>query len=208
MTGSVVVVQGADLVRFLSRQEVQSALPVELQAEIGFGLHTSEVPADDLVLLAGSAIDQDTVWQQDAEPDIAERRRDAAKVAPADAANLGASAPREVLAWQQDWESAARAAVDVYEHLTDLNLRPYRALWAYLGSAWSTLAAARGEPGAAERAAQLLRTAHQAAAGTTWLREVQPLPSADPAHDPIDDDAVTTIQTSLSPTHRTTSKLS
>jgi len=106
-------VTGHELMRFLSCQEVLHAMPVELQAEIGFGLHTSEVPADELVQLAGSAIDQDEVWQEDAEPDIAERRRDAIKTAPADAGNLGASAPLEVRAWQsawrQDWASAAHA---------------------------------------------------------------------------------------------------
>jgi len=191
---AVVVVDGADLLRFLCREDVRTAMPAELQAEIAFGLYNSEVPAGDLVQLAESAFRQDALWQQDAEPDITERRRDARRTPLPDAEQLAATAVREVrtwqAAWRQDWEAAARGAVDVLEHLTASDLRPYRSLWAYLGSAWSALAAKDGETGAADRAARLLRTAHQAASGTTWLREVQPLPSADPASDPIDDDAV------------------
>jgi hypothetical protein len=61
---------------------------------------------------------------------------------------------------------------------------------AYLGSAWSELSAQDGTPGAADRTASLLRTAHQAAYGTTWLREIRPLPPADPAADPGDAGAV------------------
>ncbi|MGH3712034.1 MAG: DEAD/DEAH box helicase [Micromonosporaceae bacterium] len=198
---AVIVVQGSDLLRFLSRLDVRNAMPAELQAEIGFGLHTSRVPADDLVLLAGSAMDQDEVWQEDAEPDIAERRRDAVKAPPVDAANLGESAPREVrawqAAWQQIWDLAGMTAADVLEHLTGSDLRPYRALWAYLGSAWFALAADQAVPGAAERSAELLRIAHQAAVGMPWLREVQPLPVADSASNPIDDDAVKAVLMAL-----------
>jgi hypothetical protein len=46
------------------------------------------------------------------------------------------------LAWQQDWEAAAQAAVEVLGHLTASELRPYRALWAYLGNASAAAASA------------------------------------------------------------------
>jgi hypothetical protein len=191
---AVVVIQGEDLLRFLSRAEVRSSLPVELQAEVSFGLLQSQMPADDLVLLAQSTLEQDEVWQEDAEPALAQSRRDAVRTPPASIGELAASAVREVrawsLAWQQDWEGASRAAVDVLEHLTSPSLRPYRALWAYLGSAWSSLAFADGEAAAEDRAAHLLKTAHKAATGTTWLKEVQPLPSATLDSDPVDEDGV------------------
>jgi hypothetical protein len=107
---------------------------------------------------------------------------------------LAASAVREVqacnLAWQQDWESAARAAVDVFEHLTAPDLRPDRALWAYLGSAWSSQASTDGTSAAALQSAELLRKAHAAAIGTTWLKEVQPLPNAALDSEPADEEAV------------------
>jgi hypothetical protein len=178
---AVVIVDGDRLLRYLSREDVRAAMPADLQAEISFGLDNASVPAADLLQLVRSAFDQDAVWREDAEPDIADRRRDARKIPAPDAAELAASAPAEVraweAAWQQDWDAAARDAVDVLEHLTSPDLRPYRGLWAYLASAWSSLAAEAGEPGAAERAATLLRKAHEAAYGTTWLREVQPLPA-------------------------------
>jgi len=93
-------------------------------------------------------------------------------------------------AWQQDWESAARTAVEVFENLKAPGLRPYRALWAYLGSAWSALASPDDASPAALRSADLLRKAHGAAVGTTWLKEVQPLPSATYDSDPVDEEGV------------------
>lgn len=192
---SVVVVEGQDLLRFLSRREVIDALPVELQAEVEFGMAISgESSADDLVLLAESALTQDEVWQEDAEPDLAKRRREAVRSAPPNVEQLAASALREVkawrLAWQLDWDNAARAAVDVVEHLRAAELRPYRALWLYLGSAWSSLAADAGVANASERASSLLTRAHKEAAGTTWLKEVQQVPTAAPELEPMDDDAL------------------
>lgn len=191
---AVVVVEGDRLLRFLSREDICAAMPAELQAEIAFGLENSMVPAGDLAQLTDSALRQDSLWREDAEPDLAERRRDARKTPPADAGQLADSARLEVrawrAAWEQDWEEAARGAVDVYEHLTASDLRPYRSLWAYLGSVWSELSATEGTAGAADRAASLLRTAHQAAFGTTWLREIRPLPPADTAADPSDEGAV------------------
>ena len=191
---AVVVVTGEDLLRFLSRSEVRRSLPVELQAEITFGLEQSQAPANELLLLTESALAQDAVWQEDAEPELAKLRREAARTPQPSVAELSEIATREVrawtLAWQQDWEAAARAAVDVLEHLMSPELRPYRALWAYLGSAWSGLAAADGNAAATEQSAELLRKAHKAATGTTWLKEVQPLPSEALDSDPVDEEGV------------------
>ncbi|ROP42786.1 DEAD/DEAH box helicase [Pseudokineococcus lusitanus] len=195
---AVVVITGEDLLRYLSRVEVRSTLPVELQAEVAFGLRASQVPSDELVLLAESALLQDEVWQEDAEPDLARRRREAERKPSPHVDQLAASATREVrawtFAWERDWEAAARTAVEIMEKLTAAPLRPYRALWAYLGSAWSSLATVEGDSAAIERAEHLLRLAHKAAVGTTWLKEVQPLPSAAPDSEPVDEEAVGRIQ--------------
>lgn len=194
---AVVVVTGEDILRFLSRAEVRKSLPVELQAEITFGLEQSQAPADDLLYLAESALNQDEIWQEDAEPELAKLRREATRAPQPNVAELAASAVREVrawtYAWQQDWESAARTAVEVFENLTAAGLRPYRALWAYLGSAWSAQASTDDASPAALRSADLLRKAHSAAVGTTWLKEVQPLPSATYDSDPIDEEGVERI---------------
>ncbi|WP_158641434.1 DEAD/DEAH box helicase [Amycolatopsis eburnea] len=194
---AVVVVTGADILRFLSRREIRESLPAELQAEITFGLDQSQVPADDLILLAESALEQDRIWQEDAEPELAKLRREATRVAAPHAAQLAASTVREVrawtYAWQQDWESAARTAGEVFENLTASTLRPYRALWAYLASAWSDLASTGDTSPAALRSADFLRKAYAAAVGTTWLKEVHRLPSATYDSDPADEAGVTAV---------------
>ncbi|WP_417219625.1 DEAD/DEAH box helicase family protein [Arthrobacter sp.] len=196
---AVVVVIGEDILRFLSRTEVRKSLPVELQAEITFGLEQSQVGADDLVYLAESALHQDEIWQQDAEPELVKLRRAAKRESQPHAAELSASTAREVKAWthawQQEWDAAASAAVEVFEHLTSPGVRPYRALWAYFGSAWSALASADPSSAASERSFRLLREAHRDATGTSWLKEIQPLPSA--AHDiePVDQEGVDGVLT-------------
>jgi hypothetical protein len=58
------------------------------------------VTAADLIQLTDSAIRQDVLWRDDAEPDLAERRRDARKTAPPEAGQLAASAAREVRTWR------------------------------------------------------------------------------------------------------------
>ncbi|WP_157748353.1 DEAD/DEAH box helicase [Micromonospora echinaurantiaca] len=191
---AVVVVTGEDILRFLSRAEVRKSLPVELQAEITFGLEQSQAAADDLLYLAESALNQDEIWREDAEPELAKLRREATRAPQPNVKELGESAVREVrawtYAWQQDWEPAARTAVEVFENLRAPGLRPYRALWAYLGSAWSALASTNDTSPAALRSADLLRKAHGASVGTTWLKEVQPLPSATYDSDPTDEESV------------------
>ncbi len=194
---AVVVVIGEDILRFLSRAEVRKSLPAELQAEITFGLDQSQAPADDLLYLAESALGQDDIWQEDAEPELAKLRREATRAPQPNVAELAGSAMREIqawtFAWQQDWNSAARTAIEVFEGLTTPGLRPYRALWAYLASAWSALASPSVTSVEALRSADLLRKAHSAAVGTTWLKEVQKLPSATYDSDPVDEEGVSRV---------------
>ncbi|MEV7465469.1 DEAD/DEAH box helicase [Streptomyces kronopolitis] len=172
---ALVIALGRDLQRFLSRTDVRAGMPPELQAEIAFGRENSEVPARDLVALAHSALDRDHIWQEDAEPYITELRNEATKELPPYAGKLAGSVRREIAAWQaawqQDFDRASREAVEVLNQLTGQELRPYQALWAYLGSAWASLAV--DAPAAAERADQLMRRARQAANRTTWLREIE-----------------------------------
>lgn len=187
---AVVVVHDERLLRFLERAEVQESLPVELQAEVVFGLQQSTgLPGGDLVQLARSALARDERWN-DAEAYLAELRQEVSRAALPDADALTSSAPREVNAWQaaweEDWERAAAAAVNVMDRLPGPALRGYRSLWAYLGSAWSTLAAAAGTVGAADRAARLLELARQAGQGITWLREVGSQPATPRAEDVAD----------------------
>lgn len=209
---SVVVVIGEDLLRFLSRSEVRRSLPAELQAELTFGFEQSEASADELAELTRSALEQDEVWQEDAEPELARLRREAARTPQPNAAELAGSARREVKAWghawKLEWESAAIAAVDVLEHLTAPSTRPYRALWAYLASAWFSQASTHDTSPAAQRSAELLRQAQAAAAGTTWLKEVESATSATYGNDQADDDAVESVLRLLSGRYASATKFS
>lgn len=192
---ALVIVTGRELQRFLSRLDVREGLPPELQAEIAFGRDNSEVPPSDLVALARSALDRDQMWQQEAEPDIVERRSECAKQAPEYVGKLAESAEHEVKAWQaawhEDWDTASRSAVQVLDLLTGEELRPYQAMWAYLGSVWARMAV--DAPGATARAEQLLERARKAALGTTWLREIEGHAVAAPELDALDTEAVAAV---------------
>lgn len=194
---SVVVIIGEDLLRFLSRAEVRRSLPAELQAELTFGFEQSEASADEIVELARSALHQDEIWQEDAEPELARLRREATRAPQPNAAELAASARLEVKAWMHawklEWESAAIAAIEVLQNLTAPSTRPYRGLWAYLASAWFSLASPHDGSPLALRSAELLRQAQGAATGTTWLKEVEAASGATFGNDQADDDAVEAI---------------
>jgi hypothetical protein len=203
---SVVIALGDDLTRFLQRAEVREALRPEAQAEIAFGIVNSEVTEDALVAAIRSCLDQDDDWQQEAEPYIADLRRQTQRRLPAGTAALAACARDEVkawnLAWRGDRRAASRTALEVAQQLTDRVLAPYRALWLYLASAWLQAEADETNDAALARASgELLRRAHAASKGTTWLRELAPLPAAELDLDPIDAIAVATV--AEHPTRRT-----
>jgi hypothetical protein len=194
---AVVVVYGQELLRYFSDRDNTGSMPIELQAEIEFGLRASLLSYTNNVALTASALAQDQDWRDHGEPALAEGRRISERVQLPIAAELRDSAPREVdawnAAWRADWEAAGRAAVRVLEGLTSSASRPYRALWAYLASAWFARAAESGDAAAAARAADLLKIAHKAAAGTTWLREVEPLPAGAAVVEPADEGAIDLI---------------
>ncbi|MFJ7280540.1 hypothetical protein [Kitasatospora sp. NPDC098663] len=124
---------------------------------------------------------------------------------------LAASAEHEVMAWQaawlEDWDTASRGAVQVLDLLPGDELRPYQAMWAYLGSVWARLAT--GAPGAAARAEQLLERARKAAIGTTWLRELEGHAEAEPELSTVDTEAVAAVAEAYrsSPKLKTAAKL-
>ena len=192
---AVVVVQGEDLLRYLSDPDNTRSMPVELQAEIEFGLLASAGSYSNVVALTRSALAQDEDWRTHGEPALADGRARATRTPQSLAAELAASAPREVAAWRAawlgDWEAAGRAAVEVLEGITAPKARAYRALWAYFASAWFGRSAAAGNAAAAQRSAELLTTAHRAATGMVWLREIQPLPADVVIPEPSDASAAT-----------------
>lgn len=198
---SVVVVLGDDLTRFLQRTEVRAALRPEAQAEIAFGITNSEVAESELAAAIKSCLRQDDDWQTQAEPYIGELRREMDRTLPSGTAALAATARQEVrawnLAWRGDLQGASRTALEVAQQLTDGPLTPYRALWLYFAAAWLHAEADTTGDAAVGRAGdELLRKAHAAARGTTWLRELSTLPEGQVETDPVDDIAVESISRS------------
>ncbi len=195
---SAVIVLGDDLTRFLQRTEVRSALRPETQAEIAFGIYNSD-NLDHLRASVSSFLDQDDDWQDDAEPAIAELRRESTRSMPPGTEALAAAAPAEVKAWGQLWRgehlAASETAVEVARRLADESvLSPYRALWLYFAASWQDAAAeATGDQALAAGARELHRRAHATARGTTWLREVEPLPAGELVLDPVDELAVAAV---------------
>lgn len=174
---SVVVVEDEALVRFLSRDENIEAMPSELQAELQFGLNTSEgVTGSQLISLTKSALAQDARWTGDAETQIIDWREESALPSSPDLDALAASAPKEVRAWRQawagDWAAAGQLAMEVHGQLNGTELTPYRSLWAYFAHSWLSRAAEDGAP-TREKAHEYLNLAHKASFGTTWLKELQ-----------------------------------
>lgn len=194
---AVVVVEGEDLVHYLSRKENVSSLPVELQAEISFGMTTSDVSREHLLQLVDSALSQNELWQTQAEPEIADLRASAQKSESSAIVNLGENAGREVRAWRaawaQDWQEAGRLAVDVYEHLTDSGLKSYRALWAYLAYSWISLSKPDASSETLRKATEMLSQANRATYGTTWLKELQTYASDSLHLDRVDESAIDAI---------------
>ncbi|MGJ8721566.1 MAG: DEAD/DEAH box helicase [Salinibacterium amurskyense] len=194
---AVVVVEGEALLRYLSNPDNTMSMPVELQAEIEFGIAASIGSYSNVVALTRSALAQDEDWREHGETALAEGRARALRAPQPMAGDLAGSAPREVEAWQLawlgDWEGAARSAVMVHEALTAPKARPYRALWAYFASAWFDRAAMAGNVSAASRAADLLVIAQRAAPGSVWLREIQAAASSSFDYEPYDTSALGSI---------------
>ncbi|WP_326961811.1 MULTISPECIES: DEAD/DEAH box helicase [unclassified Arthrobacter] len=194
---SVVVVQDESLVRFLSRDENIEAMPREMQAEIRFGLNTSEnVTEPQLVALTRSALKQDKKWTAQAEPQIIDWREDSEVKPYAESSELAASAAKEVRAWREawteQWAAAGQLAMEVHSELNGNELTPYRSLWAYLAHSWLALAAEDGAP-TSKKSQEYLDLAHNSSFGTTWLKEIQRVKSSTPTLEEWDKQAVAAI---------------
>lgn len=194
---SVVIVEDEALVRFLSRNENIESMPRELQAEIRFGLHTSEnVTEAQLFALAQSGLKQNSAWTKQAEPEIISWREDSEVKPFTESQALASTARKEVQAWHdawaEHWESAGQLAMEIHSGLNGTELSPYRSLWAYLAHSWLTLAAAEGAA-THGKAQEYLDLAHKSSFGTTWLKELQRTKTTLPSLDDQDKQAVKTV---------------
>lgn len=194
---SVVVITGQELTSFLSKEDNITPLPVEIQAEIRFGRRASHHPARDLPGLVASALAQDDLWQEEAEPGIVSTRSECTVVRPAADAVLETCAPHEVkawaAAWRRDWKEAARFAIEACTVLDQGRLRAYQALWSFLAAEFITMSGL--VPGSSEdlKRKELLRNAHALTARATWLREIAPEGGGEFSPTPLDMEAANNV---------------
>lgn len=195
---SAVVILGDDLTRFLLKDEVRAALRAEAQAEISFGIENSEVPETELWTALRSFLAQDDTWQTEAEPILADMRRESSRRLPSGTDVLAATASKEVKAWAHVWDGNYRAAgqdaVEIAQHLASTDLTPYRAFWLYLAASWQQAAAEADLDDALARSArELLRKAQAAARGMAWLRVAAPTTADEVDLEPVDTRAIDAV---------------
>ncbi|MEU6645886.1 DEAD/DEAH box helicase [Saccharomonospora sp. NPDC046836] len=181
---AVVVVRGADITRYFSRRENQTALEPELQAEVQFGWDNSKgQDAGDILDNVRIFLDHDVEWREGGEPHLAEFREEAEKVEVPGAAALGESAQLEVEAWElafgEDWTAASQKLEEAARVVGKggAATRGYRGLLLYLAGVWLHLGAESEAHRAHSR--QLVRDAAKASIRGTWLKEMKEMPGAE-----------------------------
>lgn len=181
---AVVVVVGSDITRYFSREDNQTALEPELQAEVQFGWNNSKgSDPEDILDNVRVFLDHGAEWKQSGEPLVAEYREEARKTEAPGAAALGESATHEVEAWmlayREDWVAASQKLEDAARTVGRGGdaTRGYRALLLYLAGIWLHLGA-RGEAHRAH-SRELIRRASQASVRGTWIKEMKEPPGAE-----------------------------
>ena len=187
---AIVLVRGGDLTRYLASPVVRQALDLDFQAEVAFGLENSrEFTHEDVLENVRIFLEQGDDWRTNAEPHIAEARRNAKRIEPIGSVQLAKSAPYEVeaghCAFRGDFVGAREAAQKAAIALSgEEDVRSYRALWLYLAAVWSFSAS---DASAAKTAVGLLQQAHKAALGKTWLRETEAGAESAAVEEDVDD---------------------
>ena len=202
---AVVVIRGADLMKYLLLPDTQKVLDTEVQAEIEFGRDNSMLTCVEVVENVESFLQRDKVWFEDAEPDIIERRQAAVRVQAPGAQVLSLAAASEVdacsEAWAGRWQEASTKLELAAKQIGQGGdkTRGYRAVLLYLSGAWARNAAAIGDDHALDaRAAELVRQAENAARPAQWVKLMAPILAESPlAAEPEDEIAARAIVSML-----------
>ncbi len=177
---AAVLIRGQGLTDFCSRDDEIFAMPPQLQAELQFGLKNSEKPDRDPLQMLAEFWEQGDAWGE-AEEHLKGETNKKHQQEPNGSTALGAATKAEVLCWQALWRGDLKRALLHANDVTDAldggeELRPYRALWFYLGASWAHQLASTGDRAAARTAATLMREAEGCARSLSWA----PLPIQTP----------------------------
>jgi hypothetical protein len=185
---AAVILRGPDLLDFVARDEEIMALRPELQAEIEFGLDNSEETDPDFLGLLASLLDRDKEWIA-ADNYLRRRAAEHERHLPPGTDALLKSAMLEVQCWQALWRGDGAKTVALAQQVVDAlsggeEMRPYRALWLYLGASWARALGEAGDQIQLELAERLQHEAENAAARLPWMpRHPRRPPSTTPSGD-------------------------
>lgn len=184
---AVVLVLGSDLSRYLTRPEVTAALDSELQAELRFGRENSQHGTrSDVLSNIQAFLHQDTEdeWRTQAEPTLADYRREMLQKMPAGTSALSSCVENEIQAWEAAavarWSDAAHHAHEVARLAGSggLATKGYRAFWTYLEAVWSDQAADQNGDTIGRATAQSLVQESEKIMGLgSWIRQMAPFPT-------------------------------
>jgi DEAD/DEAH box helicase len=171
---AVVLLLGHDFTSFCARADVRASMHPELQAEMSFGLDNSFTSSGGMRQNLQHFLNQDDEWTT-VEGDLVAQRNSASRTPAPGSIELQQAVKYEVQAWRAIWQREFPRAIELSRKVVDAltgggPLRPYQALWNYLGSSWAAIAASGSEdPEYWEMARRLHAAARGAARGTTWL---------------------------------------
>ncbi|MFF3878045.1 DEAD/DEAH box helicase [Streptomyces sp. NPDC001978] len=202
---ALVIVNGADITKYLSRPETQQAMEPELQAELRFGIENSKGDSESARENVAIFLEQGIAWRSQAEPLLAEFRQDAVQVALPGSEALAHSVSLEVqacmLAWSGKWKRAAQLMHEAARLVGEGGdyTRGYRSFLLYLACQWVSEAAhAENDAALQLKAKEWEGQSERAAKPATWIHEMPPLPgNASPSVAVEDSAAVSAVVAQL-----------
>lgn len=190
---AVVIISGNDALDFCNKIENRSGFHPELQAEIQYGLTSSEVNwAKDFMSVARAFLEK-RPGCEDVDEWIRETRDSYPKledvVAKTLLLNVGDEIEYADAMWVGDHQTALQKARSCVDRLSGDALADYRAWWYYLaGTAAYLLATIDNQEHLIGTAHDQLRRACQASPKTTWFREAARATNFDVEDNQLDDD--------------------
>ncbi|MGW6263992.1 DEAD/DEAH box helicase [Cellulosimicrobium funkei] len=181
---AAVVLVGDELINYVGKREVASALHPELQAELNWGFDESMAnTGDGLRQDLSEFLSQTPMWHEANRTIIADRHRHVVTT-PAGTKALADAAGHEVRAWTAAWQGEWDRAVDYGRRVIDAlgggrDVQRYAALWHYILASWSQRVAGS----TSETAFGYLKNARSAGRGTPWLDHLVAPTDASPGTD-------------------------
>lgn len=170
---ALVCVIGKKINKYFMDSEKRKIFPVELQAEIEFGVEQSSLDNADIDNISENIdifLSQNEDWEC-ANEDIIQMRNSRTRESIRDIETLTKIVAQEIqymnCIWNKDYETALSNALKICSELTSDELRGYKCWWLYLAGNAATLAKN------AEKANELYKKASKTVKGISWLQNLK-----------------------------------